>query len=65
MGYRTLNVLVAVLSGVIAALVIGILAVAGGAHLAAAVISGGGAFVVVVPLALLLERELGPPRGDS
>jgi heme A synthase len=66
MSYGTLKVLVAVLSGVIAALVTGILAVAGGVNLPAAVISGGGALVVVVPLVLLLARELGPPpAGDS
>lgn len=60
MSYGTLKVLVAVLSGIIAALVTGILAVAGGVSLPAAVISGGGALVVVAPLVLLLARELRP-----
>lgn len=58
-GHRTLLVLIAGLLAVIAALVTGILAVAGGANLAAAAISGGGAFVLVVPVALLVESHLG------
>jgi hypothetical protein len=66
MGYRILLVLTAVLIGVIAALATGILTVVGGAHLAAAVISGGGAFIAVVPLVLFVERELGLfSSGDS
>ncbi|MGH3983539.1 MAG: hypothetical protein ACRDST_12870 [Pseudonocardiaceae bacterium] len=59
MGYRALLVLVAMLIGVVAALVTGILTVVGGANLATAVISGGGAFVAVVTLALLVESILG------
>jgi hypothetical protein len=65
MGYRILNVVVAVQSGVISGLVTGILTVAGGANLAPATISGFGAFVVTVPLALLLTRELGPPPSEG
>jgi ABC-type dipeptide/oligopeptide/nickel transport system permease component len=57
--HRTLLVLVAVLLGVIAALVVGILTAVGGAHVTASVLSGGAAFVAVVPLALLVQKELG------
>lgn len=63
MGSRVLNVVVAVQSGIIFGLVTGILTVAGGAALAAATLSGLGAFAVTVPLALLLTKELGPPAG--
>jgi hypothetical protein len=48
-----------VLLGVITALVTGILAVADGARLAMAAMSGGAAFLAAVPLILVIQRELG------
>lgn len=56
---RTLLVVIALLLGVVAALLTGILTTCGGAPLTTAVLSGGGAFAAMVPLALLIERELG------
>jgi hypothetical protein len=57
--HRTLLVLVSILLGIIAALVTGILVSSGGAPITAAALSGGGAFFATVPLALLIEKELG------
>jgi hypothetical protein len=57
--HRTLLVLVSVLLGVIAALVTAILIGSSGTDLASAVLGGGGAFFATVPLALLIEKELG------
>ncbi len=56
---RALLVLIAVLIGIIAGLVWGILAVAGGAHIAAAFGGGGAAFAGAVTLVLLIESSLG------
>jgi hypothetical protein len=65
--HRTLLVLVSILLGVIAALVTGILVSSGGAAITAAALSGGGAFFATVPLALLVEKELGlfAPNGTG
>jgi hypothetical protein len=57
--HRTLLVVVAVLVGIVASLVAGILTAGGGAHFAADALSGGAAFIAVVPLVLLIEKELG------
>lgn len=62
MGYQThraLLVLVSILLGIIAALVTGMLVVGRDGQLISGFLAGGGAFVVTVPLALLIERELG------
>jgi hypothetical protein len=61
MGHRILRVTVAVQGGMIAGLTTGILAVASGAGLAAAALTGGSAFVVMIPLILLVVNELTPP----
>lgn len=65
--HRTLLVLVAILVGIIASLIAGILAAAGGAHLAGAMLGAGATFVAVVPLVLVIEKELGlfPSHGAT
>ncbi|MYW95229.1 hypothetical protein G3I59_32685 [Amycolatopsis rubida] len=55
---RTLLVLVAVLTGVIACLVAGIVAAAVGTPTEAVLIAGAGAFVVTVKLVLHILKEL-------
>lgn len=56
---RTLLVLVAVLLGVIAALLTGILVATRDAEPVSAVLAGGGAFVAVVPLVIGIQHALG------
>jgi hypothetical protein len=46
---------------VIAGLVAGILTFAGGTGLPGAALAGGGAFVLVLPVALTVAKELGMP----
>jgi hypothetical protein len=55
---KTLLVVVAVLFGIIVALIAGILASAGGAGLSSAVASGGVGFGGSVSLALFIEKAL-------
>jgi len=55
---KPLLVLVAVLSGIIVALVAGILASAGGEELSSAIVSGGVGFAGSVSLVLLIEKAL-------
>jgi hypothetical protein len=50
---------VAVLSGIIVALLTGILASAGGDELSSAIVSGGVGFAGSVSLVLLIEKSLG------
>jgi hypothetical protein len=56
---RTLLVLVAVLLGIIAALLTGLLVAARDAEPVSATLAGGGAFVAVVPLVIGIEHALG------
>lgn len=56
---RILLVVVALLLGVIVGLITGILTAIGGTTVAGEFLSGGAAFSAAVPLALLLEKELG------
>jgi len=56
---KTLLVLVAVLSGIIVALLTGMLASAGGDELSSAIVSGGVGFAGSVSLVLLIEKSLG------
>lgn len=56
---KTLLVLVAVLSGIIVALIAGILTSTGGEELSSAIVSGGVGFAGSVSLVLLIEKSLG------
>jgi hypothetical protein len=57
--HRVLLVLVAILLGVVVALVAGILLAIGGMRLTPVILGSGAAFATTVPLVLLIERELG------
>ncbi len=56
---KALLVLVAVLSGIIVALIAGILVSTGGEELSSAIVSGGVGFAGSVSLVLLIEKSLG------